>query len=171
MSVGKDVVKHLTSMVKFSLCKARNVFIQAYEESAKKTGSSPRWGVYHEVCEQINRLGLASLRDDYASICAANEWSPAGANKFLDDIADAYDFCVASVEIAALVDVGDPLVKETYICESDQPGVFTVWEGLTKLRILFGRGIESFCDSDGFVELKKRATEAATQMEEEYLVS
>ena len=42
------------------------------------------------------------------------------------------------------MDVGDPLVKETYICESDQPGVFTVWEGLTKLRILFGRVLNLF---------------------------
>ena len=171
MTIGKEVVKHLTSMVKFSLCKARVVFARVFKERARKTGSSPRWGVYHEMCEQINRIGLGNLRDDYVSVCAENNWSPSGANKFLAEIEEVHDFCVASVEIAALVDVGHPHVSETYICESKQPGAFTVWEGITKLRILYARGINSFNDGDMFVELKKRAEEAAAAMEESHLVS
>ena len=92
MSIGAEVVKHLCSMVQYSLCKARVIFMSAFRESARKTGSSPRWGVYHEVCEQINRIGLEDLRDQYVSICAKNEWSPAGANKFLAEIDNVHDF-------------------------------------------------------------------------------
>ena len=33
MDVGKDVLKHLTAMVKFKLCKARNVFRAAFGEA------------------------------------------------------------------------------------------------------------------------------------------
>ena len=93
------------------------MFINAFKEAARKTGGV-RWGIYHEICEQINRIGLADLRDKYASVCAKNGRSKKTAAKFLEEIEDLYDFCIASVEIAALVDVGEPLVSETYICES-----------------------------------------------------
>lgn len=169
MSVGADAVKHLSAMVKYQLCKARNVFLSAFSESAKKTGGV-RWGVFHEVCEQINRIGLSDLRDKYASVCFENEWSPNSAQKFLESIADTYDFCIASVEIAAVVDVGHSLISETYICESKQCGSFTVWQGITKLRNLFGQGIEGFDGNNGFVELNKRVIEAAAMMDVKFLV-
>ena len=60
MTVRAAVVKHLTSMVKHRLCKARNVFSSAFKESARKMGGV-RWGVYHEICEQINRIGPAYI--------------------------------------------------------------------------------------------------------------
>lgn len=170
MTVGANAVKHLSAMVKYQLCKARNVFFKAFGESAKKTGGV-RWGVHHELCEQINRIGLADLRDNYASVCFANEWSPNSAEKFLESIAHEYDFCMATVEIAAVVDVGHSLVSETYTCESKECGAFTVWEGITKLRTLFGRGIEGFDFNDGFVQLNKRAIEAAEIMDKNFLVS
>jgi hypothetical protein len=50
--------------------------------------------------------------------------------------------------------------------------VFTVWEGITKLQLLFARGIESFDSSNSFVELHdRRAKEAAQVMDEKYVVS
>jgi hypothetical protein len=170
MTVGADAVKHLSGMVKFQLCKARNVFFSKFGESAKKNGGV-RWGVFHELCEQTNRIGLANLRDEYASVCLANEWSKSSAGNFLESIADDYNFCIASVEIAAVVDVGHSLISETYICESKECGAFTVWEGITKLRTLFGRGIEGFDNNNGFVELDKRAKEAADIIDLKFLVS
>ena len=125
MTVGAAVVKHLTSMVKHRLCKARNIFSAIFKESARKTGGVP-WGVYHEMCEQINRIGPAKIRDKYASICARNNWSEKSSKKFVSVIEDIHDFCIASGEIASLVDIGYPLICETYICESKQPGAFTV---------------------------------------------
>lgn len=171
MSVGGVAVKHLSAMVKYQLCKARNVFLILFGESSKKTGGV-RWGVYHEFCEQVNRIGLLlDLRDKYASVCFKNQWSPNSAQSFLESIADEYEFCIASVEIAAVVDVGHSLISETYICESKQCGAFTVWEGITKLRNLFGQGIEGFDGNNGFVELDKRAIEAAEIIDKKFLVS
>ena len=83
MSVGAAVVRHLTGMVKHKLCKARNVFINAFKEAARKTGGV-RWGMYHEMCEQINRIGLADLRDKYASIYAKSGWSKKLQPSFLN---------------------------------------------------------------------------------------
>lgn len=36
MTVGKDAVKHVSTMVKHSLCKARNLFSAVFGESARK---------------------------------------------------------------------------------------------------------------------------------------
>ena len=44
MTVGADVFKHLTSMVKHRLCKVRNVFSTAFKESTRKTGGV-QWGM------------------------------------------------------------------------------------------------------------------------------
>ena len=85
-------------------------------------------------------------------------------------IEDIHDFCIASCEVSSLVDIGHPLICETYICESKQPGAFTVWEGITKNRALFAQGIDGFDRGDNFVELEKRAREAAKLMEEMYMV-
>lgn len=172
MTVGKEAVKHVSAMVKHSLCKARNLFMAVFGESARKN-SGVRWGVYHEVCEQINRVGLIPLRDKYASVCHDNGWSKQSAEHFLESTDRPYNLCIAMVEIAAVVDVdvGHPLVSETYICESKHCGAFTVWEGITHLQSLFSRGIESFDSSGKFVELDKRAKEAAAIMETNYVVS
>ena len=85
-------------------------------------------------------------------------------------IEDIHDFCIASCEVSSLVDIGHPLICETYICESKQPGAFTVWEGITKNRALFAQGIDRFDKGDNFVELEKRAREAAKLMEEMYII-
>ena len=170
MNLGAIAVKHLSAMVKHSLCKARNQFSKIFGERARKT-SGVRWGVYHEVCEQINRIGLVRLRNEYAIICFENKWSEKSAEQFLNVTADVYDMCIASVEIAAVVDVGHPLISETYICESKECGAFTVWEGITKLQLLFEHGIESFDSGGHFVELDRRANEAAQLMDVNYVVS
>lgn len=78
-----------------------------------------------ELCAQIDRIGLKKLIDEWVTLCARNKWSEQSAKKYMDAIQDPSDFAIASVEIAALVDVGDPLIKETYTSESDQPMVFT----------------------------------------------
>lgn len=114
MGVGANVVKHLSAMVKHKLCKARNLFQTAFGESAKRN-AGVRWGVFHEVCEQVNRIGLAQLRDRYATICLKNKWSDKSAQKFLLAIEQDYKFCIASVEIAAVVDVGHSLVRDLYL--------------------------------------------------------
>lgn len=170
MEVGAKAVKYLSSMVKFNLCKARNLFTRIFGERARKC-SGVRWGVFHELCEQVNRLGLDRLRDEYAIICLEKKWSEKSAKKFLDVIADHQAFCITSVEVAAVVDVGHSLVSETYICESKECGAFTVWHGITKLQTLFSRGIESFDSHGSFIELEKRAREAAKIMDENYVVS
>ena len=170
MTVGAGVVKHAGAMVKHSLCKARSLFADIFNEAAKKN-SGVRWGVYHEVCVQINSVGLIALREEYAQKCSDNNWSKQSADSFLEATNELHDLCIASVEIAAVVDVGQLLVSETYICESDQCGAFTVHEGITELQRLFAQGIVSFDSAGKFVELNRRAEEAAELMSAKYLVS
>ena len=89
----------------------------------------------------------------------------------MEEVEDPHDFCIACVEIAAIVDISHSLITETYICESKQPGAFTVWEGLSKLRAMFGHGIDGFDAGNHFVELDKRAKEAAKTMQDKFIVS
>lgn len=170
MDVGKDVLKHLTAMVKFKLCKARNVFRAAFGESAKKTGSV-RWGTEFEMAEQVNRISLDSLRARYAKICLDEKWSAKSALKFLDATDDVHDLCMAECEIAAAVDVGSHIVPETYLCESDGPGVFTAHESIVGLRTKFAQGVDGFDRADGFVQLEEKALIAAERMSDLYMVS
>jgi len=68
------------------------------------------------------------------------------------------------VQIAAVVDVGTPLIKSCYTCESKQPMVFVVHSIVSKMHALYERGLEHF----DFVELPKRCLEAAAIMEEHF---
>lgn len=130
-----------------------------------------QWGVYHEVCEQINCIGLIPMRNKFASMCHEKGWSKQSAQHFLDSTGETFDLCIAMVEIASVVDVGHPLVSETDICESKHCGAFTVWEGIMHLQSIFSWGVESFDLSGKFVELEKCAKEAAEIMETKYMVS
>ena len=119
-----------------------------------------------ELCAQIDRIGLKKLIDEWVTLCARNKLSGQSAKKYMDAIQDPSDFAIASVEIAALVDVGDPLIKETYTSESDQPMVFTAYKVFTGLNDLFAHGVNAFEAAGGLTCLHVRAEEAAGIMEE-----
>ena len=156
-------------MTKFSLCKARNVFRQLFNEPAKKVGGV-RWGVAYEMNEQVDRIGLDRIRDEYVMHCYAREWSIKSSRKFLNAAEDIHDRCVAVCEIAGRVDVGDILIPESYLNETDSPAVFTVHEGIVDLKLKFAMGVDGFERSGGFNRLETRATESAQIMEDEYMV-
>ena len=59
-------------------------------------------------------------------VSAENEWSLKSAEQILDAIKDDQHFGIASVEIAAYVDVGPPLISETSLSEMKLNGVWTV---------------------------------------------
>lgn len=79
--------------------------------------------------------------------------------------------CVWRSEIAAAVDVGSHIVPETYLCESDGPGVFTAHESIVGLRTKFAQGVDGFDRADGFVQLEEKALIAAERMSDLYMVS
>ena len=125
-----------------------------------------RWWKEHEQCEQVDRIGLGNLKDDYAAVCYENGWSKNSSNRFLDAIKDPQDYAIASVEIAAVTDVGHPLCCETYTCESEEPMVFSAHKSVEKLNELLVHGIEGFAKAGGFKRLEKRAAEAAIIMQD-----
>ena len=95
----------------------------------------------------VNRsivLDLPTSETNMQASVQKQNWSEKSPKKFVGAMKDIHDFCIASVEIASLVDIGHPLVCETYIYESEQPGAFTVWEGITKNRALFAQDIDWF---------------------------
>eukprot|EP00956_Cyclotella_meneghiniana_P040828 scaffold206395_cov26-Cyclotella_meneghiniana.AAC.2 len=108
LTAAENVLKAHTGMVKYKLCKARTFFRLRFKERAMKRGGV-RWGVEHELCAQIDRIGLKRLVDEWVTSCAHNKWSEQSAKKYIEAVEDPADFAIASVEIAALVDVGHPL--------------------------------------------------------------
>ena len=168
--LGGQVVRALAKMVKFRLCKARVVFSAAFGEKAKKI-AGVRWHQYHEVCYQVNRIGLTRLRDEYAIKCATNGWSEKSAQKFLDIIEDDQDFWWASCEIASSVDIGIPLTQETYLSEMKLYGGFVQHEGIERLHEMFTQGVAGLDRLGGFVELEKQALAAELFIHTKYLVS
>lgn len=164
MSVGETVLHSLGGMSKYSLCKARSLHGLLFGEAPKRR-DGPRWWKEHEQCAQVDGIGLDRLKDEYAEVCYKNGWSKKSSKKFLNAIEDPQDFAIASVEIAAVTDVGHPLCSETYTCESDQPMVLSAHESIERLRGLYGHGLEGFAQGNGFKRLERRAYEAATIME------
>ena len=102
--------------------------------------------------------------------CYAREWSIKSSQKFLNATEDINDRCVAVCEIAGGVDVGDILIPETYLNETDSPAVFTVHEGIVDLKLKFAMGVDGFERSGGFNRLETRAIESARIMKDEYMV-
>jgi len=162
MTVGRDLLKHATSMVKHQLSKSRNLFRSVFGENASKAGGV-RWGIEYEMAAQVNRIGVQQMADKYVKPCAQNKWSQKSAEKFLKSVAAPEDLCMAMVEIAAVVDVGKHLIQETYINESSQPMVFTAWESIEYLNDQFARGVDFF---DEFNEMDEKAVLAAAIMED-----
>ena len=117
-----------------------------------------------EHAEQVNRLGLERLMDEYVRVCAANKWSEKSAKKQLAAVKDPQDLAKAAVELGAVVDAGTPLVSNTYTCESKQPMVFVAAEIVAELNNLYGGGVEQF---PKFAELDKKAGVAADIMAKE----
>ena len=91
--------------------------------------------------------------------------------KFLAEIDDTNNFCLVIAEIVVVVNVDKPLVSKNFVCESNQPGLFMVWEGITKCRALFLQDVEGFDRGDNFVELERREQEAAAIMNKKFMVS
>ena len=170
MTCGKVAARNAAAMVKFKLCRARSLYRETFNESAR-TISGVRWGQLHELLEQMNRIGLVRLRNEWASVCAEKKWSVNTARKFLDSTDSVQDLCIAMVDMAAMVDVGAPLVTECYFNEMKLFGALTIHESVDHLRNYFALGVEGFDQKNIFVELDKRAMEAADMMEENFMVS
>ena len=85
-------------------------------------------------------------------------------SKFLDSIASDQDFCITSCKIGANLDVGRPLISETYLGEMKLNRVFIVSEGIESLLNMFAQGIKNFDSKGLFVKLENRATEDAALM-------
>lgn len=165
ISVGETVLHSLGGMSKYSLCKARSLHTLKFKE-APKGRNGVRWWKEHEQCEQVDRIGLGNLKDEYAAVCYKNGWSKNSSKKFLDAIKDPQDYAIAVVEIAAVTDVGHPLCSETYTNESEKPMVFSAYISIEKLNELFGHGLEGFAKASGFKRLEERAAEAAIIMQD-----
>ncbi len=165
MSVEATVLHALGGMSKYSLCKARSLHTLKFNEAPKRR-SGMRWWKEHEQCEQVGRIGLGNLKDDYAAVCYENGWSKNSSKRFLDAIKDPQDYAIASVEIAAVTDVGHPLCCETYTCESEEPMVFSAHKSVEKLNELLVHGIEGFAKAGGFKRLEKCTAEAAIIMQD-----
>ena len=58
---GSKVLKRLTKMVKFGLCKARDVFKRVFKMNPKK-GGSVRWYTDFEHGVQTNKIGLDRIQ-------------------------------------------------------------------------------------------------------------
>mmetsp|Transcript_46975 Transcript_46975/g.99828 ORF Transcript_46975/g.99828 Transcript_46975/m.99828 type:complete len:171 (-) Transcript_46975:955-1467(-) len=121
------------------------------------------------MAAQVNRIGLIDLRDRYASVCAMNGFSKNSAERFLNAKDNILEFCVAMCEIAAQVDVGKPLIQETYLSKLALHGVFTAHDGITLLKLTFALGVTGYDEEGNFSELDVRATEAAQHIEDHYL--
>ena len=165
LTASEDVIKFLTGMVKFKLCKARTLFTILFHQAPKKRGGV-RWGTEHEMCSQIDDIGIIRLRDEYGIKCSRSGWSEQSSKKFPEAIRDPHDLAVAMIETAALSDVGKGLISETYTLESDQPMVFTFSDACNKLNELYAHGVKGFDNAGGFVRLYERAAEAANIMDE-----
>ena len=94
------------------------------------------------MAEQANRIGLDDLRDRYARVSANNGWCNKSPRNFLVATDNLHDRLVATVELAAEVDVGDHIVPGTYLNEADGPGALFAYESILHLNEKFAQGVD-----------------------------
>ena len=181
MTIGKRVLKNFTKMVQHQMCKgkficnhyycliiiivlniinvslARNLHSSVYGESPKK-GGGVRWGIELEHAAQVNRLGVEDMMEKYVRPCFNNDWSKKSSGKQITALKNPQDMAKSIVELASLVDVGTPLIKRCYNCESKQPMVFVVGEVVQEMNEMYGLGPEHYPNFD---ELDKKSQAAA----------
>ncbi len=120
MSVGNDVLQKLMGIVKHKLCAACEVFLDVFNESARK-GGGISWGITLEQAEQVNCIGLSRMIDEYVQPCFVRNYSPASVQSVLNAVSTTQDLCKAIVETSALVEAGTPLISKYYRCETNEP--------------------------------------------------
>ena len=72
-----------------------------------------RWEVFHQVVQQFG--------DVYPFLQEQTELSPATRSKLLQIMADPLKNARLQIELAAVIDAGEPFVRATYILEGDGP--------------------------------------------------
>ena len=79
-----------------------------------------RWEVFHQVMQQFGDI-LPFLQEQ-------TELSPATRKKLLQILADPIKNSRLQVELAAVIDAGEPFVKATYVLEGDGPLALSCYE-------------------------------------------
>ncbi len=97
--------------------------------------SATRWWSQWEMMKQ-----LMLLYGDVDSFVTSLEGSHATKSKLLNILHDANARSVLEIELAAIVDVGEPLVKATYKLESDGALVFDCYETVSSVLSTFQMG-------------------------------
>ena len=159
--LAKAFMSHITAACSATLCKAKGLFKGMYNERIR-IGGGVRWGIEHEQAEQLNRLGVVSVRDNFIRPCVTNKYSEKSTKKALRATKDPQDVAKITVELAARTDVGGPLTSKTYILEGDGAIVLIADEHISSLKEKFLGGTDGF----NFISLVEKADEAAAIMAE-----
>ena len=85
-----------------------------------------RWEVYHQI--------LVQFGDVTPFLEKHNEIAPITRTKLLDLLHDARKKAFLQMELAAVVDAGEPFVKSTYTLEGDGPLVFKCYDHIQILK-------------------------------------
>ncbi len=115
-----------------------------------------------EQAEQVNRIGLPQMIEEYVRPCLARNYSPASARTVLDAVSTTQDLCKAIVKISALVDAGTLLISSCYQCESNEPISFVVSNIVRKLMNVYGNGVDN-CHLVDLVQKANVAVNLATK--------
>ena len=92
---------------------------------AVRSYSATRWWSQWEVMHQL----MTSFGDVESFLTSHNDMAPATTTKLLSILANKKD--TLKVELAAVIDAGEPLVKTTYYLEGDGPLSLNCYEGMT----------------------------------------
>jgi len=110
MVEGRKVLKQLTKMVQHKFCKACTFFTQLFGKAPLKMGGV-RWSIELEMCTQVNKIGLPRLYNEYLTVCHQQNKSKKSSKKLLDFLKCKQNQTKSMVQIAAVVDVGTPLIS------------------------------------------------------------
>ena len=85
---------------------------------------SSKWEIFHQLLFQFGDVLLFVERSDL---------STTSKRKLLGILQDAPKSALLKIELAAVIDYGEPFVKETYNLEGDGPLVFTFYEEVSTI--------------------------------------
>ena len=126
----------LGALVKYKMCKARGLFKEIFHEEPIKVGGV-RWWQRFEHAKQVDRLSLPQLNSLYVKTCHEKKYSKETATKLYNHLSDPVLLSHSVVETAAVVDTGKKMVELTYIAESSQPMVLSLYPLINRMVVEF----------------------------------
>jgi hypothetical protein len=133
---------------------ARDLASRIFTESVKESGGVRFFKKYEQI-QQITLQGPEKIMRDIVTVCARNKWSDSSSKKLLAMFGGESkkgELAMATVELAAMTDIGRILCTACYMAEGDVPLILTLHIIIKRVEDMLERGGYDVTTLEGIVD-------------------